>query len=230
MAPDKPDKDEAHASLELPEAQRVRRRLVWRRAESATLELIVFPYFVAAYAFLVVGACFRFHVPGFLSAAGCILIFGLTASYLLLHDWIVHGHGLFRPLFGIRVVGLRDNQQVTVTQSCLRNWPFALAWACFALPLLYYVPVVCHLDTWGGVAYIAFFLCESALVLSRRDMRRTGDLMAGTHVIEATEETMPSKSGMLLRRVLAYCIVIGSILITLTAIGTYIVMVALRKE
>ena len=116
--------------------------------------------------------------PGRLALSAIAGEAGVIAGflYLLVADAIFSGQSVGKRIAGIKVVHVPTRTPANVVQSVIRNSPFALAFAFYAIPLAGWFLLIVV-----GLPLLAF---EGYMVYSDHLGIRIGDVFADTQVID----------------------------------------------
>lgn len=119
--------------------------------------------------FIVVAACQIIVPVGFLG--------GL--AYILVADGFAGGRSIGKRVIGLQTVLPDRREAAGFRESIIRNLPFAVAQAAFAVPWV------------GWLVSAAIIAFEAVLILGNEQGRRLGDEVAGTQVLDAGRLALP---------------------------------------
>ena len=116
------------------------------------------------------------------AAAGQVLVpvgFLGGLAYILIADGFSGGRSLGKRLIGLQTVLPGRHEAAGFRESIIRNLPFAVAQAAFAVPYV------------GWLVSAAIVAFEAVLILGNEQGRRLGDEVAGTQVLDVGRLTPP---------------------------------------
>jgi uncharacterized RDD family membrane protein YckC len=100
-------------------------------------------------------------------------------AYILIADGFAGGRSIGKRLIGLQTVLPGRREAAGFRESIIRNLPFAVAQAAFAVPYV------------GWVVSAAIIAFEAVLILGNEQGRRLGDEVAGTQVLDVGRLTPP---------------------------------------
>lgn len=100
-------------------------------------------------------------------------------AYILIADGFAGGRSIGKRLIGLQTVLPGRRETAGFRESIIRNLPFAVAQAAFAVPYV------------GWVVSAAIIAFEAVLILGNEQGRRLGDEVAGTQVLDVGRLTPP---------------------------------------
>ena len=118
---------------------------------------------------IVAAACQIFMPVGFLG--------GL--AYILIADGFGGGRSIGKRLIGLQTVLPDRREAAGFRESIIRNLPFAVAQAAYAVPYV------------GWLVSVAIIAFEAVLIIGNEQGRRLGDEVAGTQVLDAGRMALP---------------------------------------
>lgn len=100
-------------------------------------------------------------------------------AYILIADGFAGGRSIGKRLIGLQTVLPGRRETAGFRESIIRNLPFAVAQAAFAVPYV------------GWLVSAAIIAFEAVLILGNEQGRRLGDEVAGTQVLDVGRLTPP---------------------------------------
>jgi len=100
-------------------------------------------------------------------------------AYILIADGFAGGRSIGKRLIGLQTVLPGRHEAAGFRESIIRNLPFAVAQAAFAVPYV------------GWLVSAAIIAFEAVLILGNEQGRRLGDEVAGTQVLDVGRLTPP---------------------------------------
>jgi uncharacterized RDD family membrane protein YckC len=100
-------------------------------------------------------------------------------AYILIADGFAGGRSIGKRLIGLQTVLPGRHEAAGFRESIVRNLPFAVAQAAFAVPYV------------GWLVSAAIIAFEAVLILGNEQGRRLGDEVAGTQVLDVGRLTPP---------------------------------------
>ena len=100
-------------------------------------------------------------------------------AYILIADGFAGGRSIGKRLIGLQTVLPDRREAAGFRESIIRNLPFAVAHAAFAVPYV------------GWLVSAAIIAFEAVLILGNDQGRRLGDEVAGTQVLDAGRLASP---------------------------------------
>ena len=100
-------------------------------------------------------------------------------AYILIADGFAGGRSIGKRLIGLQTVLPDRREAAGFRESIIRNLPFAVALAAFAVPYV------------GWVVSAGLIAFEAVLILGNEQGRRLGDEVAGTQVMDVGRLTPP---------------------------------------
>jgi uncharacterized RDD family membrane protein YckC len=100
-------------------------------------------------------------------------------AYILIADGFAGGRSIGKRLIGLQTVLPDRREAAGFRESIIRNLPFAVAQAAFAVPYV------------GWLVSAAIIAFEAVLILGNEQGRRLGDEVAGTQVLDIGRLTSP---------------------------------------
>ena len=100
-------------------------------------------------------------------------------AYILIADGFAGGRSIGKRLIGLQTVLPGRHEAAGFRESIIRNLPFAVAQAAFAVPYV------------GWLVSAAIVAFEAVLILGNEQGRRLGDEVAGTQVLDVGRLASP---------------------------------------
>jgi uncharacterized RDD family membrane protein YckC len=100
-------------------------------------------------------------------------------AYILIADGFGGGRSIGKRLIGLQTVLPDRREAAGFRESIIRNLPFAVALAAYAVPYV------------GWLVSVAIIAFEAVLILGNEQGRRLGDEVAGTQVLDAGRLALP---------------------------------------
>jgi uncharacterized RDD family membrane protein YckC len=100
-------------------------------------------------------------------------------AYILIADGFSGGRSIGKRLIGLQTVLPDRREAAGFRESIIRNLPFAVAQAAFAVPYV------------GWLVSAVIIVFEAVLILGNEQGRRLGDEVAGTQVLDVGRLTPP---------------------------------------
>ena len=100
-------------------------------------------------------------------------------AYILIADGFAGGRSIGKRLIGLQTVLPGRREAAGFREAIIRNLPFAVAQAAFAVPYV------------GWLVSAAIIAFEAVLILGNEQGRRLGDEVAGTQVLDVGRLTPP---------------------------------------
>ena len=100
-------------------------------------------------------------------------------AYILIADGFGGGRSIGKRLIGLQTVLPDRREAAGFRESIIRNLPFAVALAAYAVPYV------------GWLVSVAIIAFEAVLIIGNEQGRRLGDEVAGTQVLDVGRLTSP---------------------------------------